>query len=129
MEMPNPDDGVISRRREIATALREIVPGEGVIVELHLDASPWGLGAFLTMGGRLAAWFSVPLGDEELNILDVNRGDCKSQQVVEALCALVALRAWAPRWRGTRALLSIAASRALPPLGRPRLGPQAPPLF
>src|SRR5580765_2918886 len=32
MEMPPPDAGVISRRDEIAAALRRIVPGEGVIV-------------------------------------------------------------------------------------------------
>ncbi|HKX08467.1 MAG TPA: FAD-linked oxidase C-terminal domain-containing protein [Stellaceae bacterium] len=33
MRMPEPDTGVIARRVEIAVALREIVPGEGVIVE------------------------------------------------------------------------------------------------
>ncbi len=31
MKMPEPDAGVIARRREIAAALRAIVPGEGVI--------------------------------------------------------------------------------------------------
>jgi glycolate oxidase len=38
MKMPAPDSGVIARRREIISALRAIVPGEGVIVdesELH----------------------------------------------------------------------------------------------
>jgi len=33
MRMPEPDAGVIERRAEIAAALREIVPGEGVIVD------------------------------------------------------------------------------------------------
>ncbi len=33
MRMPEPDVGVIARRGEIAAALRQIVPGEGVIVE------------------------------------------------------------------------------------------------
>src|ERR1700675_712422 len=32
MEMPVPDAAVIARREQIATALRRIVPGEGVIV-------------------------------------------------------------------------------------------------
>src|SRR5690349_2014248 len=32
MEMPAPDQGVIARRDEIAAALRQIVPGEGVIL-------------------------------------------------------------------------------------------------
>jgi glycolate oxidase len=33
MRMPEPDAGVIARRAEIAAALREIVPGEGVIAD------------------------------------------------------------------------------------------------
>ncbi|MGH7123987.1 MAG: FAD-binding oxidoreductase, partial [Stellaceae bacterium] len=33
MRMPEPDAGVMARRAEIAAALREIVPGEGVISE------------------------------------------------------------------------------------------------
>lgn len=33
MEMPKPDEGIIARRDEIAASLREIVPGEGVIVD------------------------------------------------------------------------------------------------
>jgi glycolate dehydrogenase FAD-linked subunit len=33
MRMPEPDAGVMARRNEIAVALREIVPGEGVISE------------------------------------------------------------------------------------------------
>ncbi len=33
MKMPVPDSGVIARRREIVSALRAIVPGEGVIVD------------------------------------------------------------------------------------------------
>ena len=32
MEMPAPDDAVLRRRAEIVEALRQIVPGEGVIV-------------------------------------------------------------------------------------------------
>ena len=33
MLMPEPDQGVITRKQEIAAALREIIPGEGVIVD------------------------------------------------------------------------------------------------
>ena len=33
MRMPEPDSGVIARRRDIVSALRAIVPGEGVIVD------------------------------------------------------------------------------------------------
>ena len=33
MRMPEPDQAILARRAEIARALAEIVPGEGVIVE------------------------------------------------------------------------------------------------
>ena len=33
MEMPKPDEAVLSRRHRIADDLRAIVPGEGVIVD------------------------------------------------------------------------------------------------
>ena len=33
MQMPEPDRAVLERRREIAAALKEIVPGEGVVYD------------------------------------------------------------------------------------------------
>ena len=33
MEMPRPDDGILARREEIIVALRQIVPGEGVVTD------------------------------------------------------------------------------------------------
>src|ERR1051326_9026495 len=51
MRMPEPDAGVIARRAEIASALREIVPGEGVISEED-DRRPYesdGLTAYRTV--------------------------------------------------------------------------------
>ena len=40
MRMPDPDRDVIARRLEIAAALRQIVPGEGIITE-KAELSPW----------------------------------------------------------------------------------------
>src|SRR5215468_3056078 len=51
MRMPEPDAGVIARRAEIAAALREIVPGEGVISEAD-ERRPYesdGLTAYRTL--------------------------------------------------------------------------------
>ena len=53
MRMPEPDQGVISRRRDIVEALRQIVPGEGVIVDED------ELRAYETDG--LTAYRQVPL--------------------------------------------------------------------
>ena len=53
MKMPDPDQATIARKAEIASALREIVPGEGVIVEEQQ------LRAYETDG--LTAYRQVPL--------------------------------------------------------------------
>ena len=53
MKMPDPDQATIARKAEIAAALREIVPGEGVIVEEQ------ALKAYETDG--LTAYRQVPL--------------------------------------------------------------------
>ena len=73
-----------------------------IIFELHLDASPWGLGGVLTRCGQCMSWFSCALSDAELAVLELTRGSHRSQQAVEALCALVALRAWSQHWRNQR---------------------------
>src|SRR5262245_14179609 len=53
LTMPKPDDAAIARRREIAQALRAIVPGEGVI------ESPIEMRAYESDG--LTAYRQVPL--------------------------------------------------------------------
>ena len=53
MKMPDPNQAIIARKAEIASALREIVPGEGVIVEEQ------ALKAYETDG--LTAYRQVPL--------------------------------------------------------------------
>src|SRR4029079_1649066 len=53
LTMPLPDDAVIARRRNIAAALREIVPGEGVI------EAPVEMRAYET--DALTAYRQVPL--------------------------------------------------------------------
>ena len=76
-------------------------------VEITLDASPWGLGGYFALDGEIKAWLACPLCDEELAILQITRGDCKAQQCVEALAALVALRLWAPWWHNKRLSIRI----------------------
>jgi glycolate oxidase len=53
LKMPVPDDAIMARREEIATALRRIVPGEGVIV------SPVQMRAYET--DALSAYRQMPL--------------------------------------------------------------------
>jgi hypothetical protein len=79
----------------------------GPQVTLELDASPWGLGGVLVIDGHPIAWFASALSTEELDILGIKLGESSAQQTVEALAALVALRAWSHHWKNCRATLRV----------------------
>jgi hypothetical protein len=81
--------------------------GRGPTIDMCLDASPWGLGGFLTEQGRITSWFACGLSTAEVELLGITVGTSASQQVVEALVALVALRGWSNRWARQRAQLKV----------------------
>ena len=76
-------------------------------VSLELDASPWGLGGVLLIGGYPMSWFASPIATEELLLLNIKLGDSAAQQTVEALAALVAMRAWHGWWSTARSTLRV----------------------
>ena len=89
------------------------------------DASPWGLGAILSLlDGTIVAWLASDVTELDCQVLKITFGDCSGQAVVEALALLVALRVWAPRWTGQRVRAhirsdSVAALGALRKLASP----------
>ena len=89
------------------------------------DASPWGLGAVLSLvDGTPLEWLTSPVNEVDCAVLRIKFGDCSGQAVLEALALLVALRAWAPRWMGQRVRVhlrsdSTAALGALSKLASP----------
>jgi hypothetical protein len=83
----------IVRRYDLAPYMKTCMQ-----VTIDLDASPWGLGGYLSENGVIQSWFASSLSVEERDTLGIALGDCAAQQTVEALAALVALRAWHPRW-------------------------------
>jgi hypothetical protein len=92
----------IVRRYDLAPYMRT-----GLQVTVDLDASPWGLGGYLSENGVIVSWFSSSLSLEERETLGITLGDCAAQQTVEALAALVALRAWHSRWHMLRPTVRI----------------------
>ena len=68
--------------------------GQGDIVEVGTDASPWGLGGWLARNGVIAHFFHCPVSIHDTKILGIEYGSHESQQVLEALAILVAVRAW-----------------------------------
>ena len=79
----------------------------GIKVSMHLDASPFGLGAVLIVDGLIRAWFSSPLSHHDLSIHRQEWGNSKGQQCWEALVLLVAVKTWAPWWSEVRSSICI----------------------
>ena len=78
--------------------------GQGASISINLDASPWGLGAYLEINRHIVSFFTCVITVEEAALLGHEIGSSAAQQTFEALAALVALRAWKDHWieqRGT----------------------------
>lgn len=92
----------LTRSFSLAVHLRQ-----GSSVEFNLDASPWGMGGFLSRDGHILSWFAVALSDADCENLDIEIGASASQQAVEALAVLIALRIWAQHWQTHGTLLRV----------------------
>lgn len=63
-------------------------------IEVGTDASPWGLGGWMSLNGHITHYFHSAVSSHELSIFGLTRGSCDGQQVLESLAILVALRIW-----------------------------------
>ena len=79
----------------------------GPQVTITWDASPFGMGAALQINGEFKEFFAVGISDFDCQLLQIEIGSSKSQQTVEALAGLIALRLWSQYWQGQRAVLQI----------------------
>ena len=66
----------------------------GETIETGTDASPWGIGSYLSIQGSIVQHFSDVVTEDDLSILKIERGSSDGQQVLEALALLVALKLW-----------------------------------
>ena len=72
-----------------------------------VDASPWGYGAVLVVGGVIMEYFSAPVSEDDCAILNIVKGSPDRQQVCEALAMLIALRVWRDSWRQWRTSVAV----------------------
>ena len=80
----------------------------GAKLQITTDASPWGLGAVLTVNEEIVSFFASPITSTDREILSLGtQASSSDQQAAEALAILVALREWAPRWLNKRVMLSL----------------------
>ena len=80
---------------------------QGTVVEIGTDASPYGMGGWLTIDGILTNYFATDISDEDELIYGCPRGTSKGQQLWEALAILVAVDIWASHWQQHRTVLKI----------------------
>ena len=80
---------------------------KGTQLKLTLDASPWGLGATLSVDEVYVCWYAVPLTKVDAARFKVKLGDAEGQQLWESLNVLVALRVWQSWWRRKQVCLEV----------------------
>ena len=90
---------------ELARRIRALPKMSDIVIQMVMDASPWGMGGVLFINGRPKEWFASPLEDYDLKILEEKRGMPDGQASFEALAILIALRAWAQTWQDEAALI------------------------
>jgi hypothetical protein len=66
----------------------------GDVVEIGTDASPWGLGGWLSVNGRITHYYHSPVTADDKAIFSLKDGGCEGQQLLEGLAILVAIRIW-----------------------------------
>ena len=76
-------------------------------MSIKIDASPWGLGALLLLGGRPKEYFASKLTPEDEQLFGHRVGDPAGQQTWECLCALVSLLVWTRFWQRSCVVLEV----------------------
>ena len=95
---------LISLFQGLTGAVERSVPATPPRLEwtIVVDASPWGLGAFLAHArlGRVLAYVSSPLDSLDCASLGLTIGECTAQGIAETLAVLVAVRTWGAVFAG-----------------------------
>ena len=78
--------------------LLKVFKQEGPEVTITWDASPYGMGGALQVGGKFMEFFAIHIGKEDEEHLSTKSGTSEGQQTWEALCGLICLRLWQKWW-------------------------------
>ena len=79
----------------------------GPCVDIGTDASPYGMGGWLSIDGKIVEHFATGISAHDQRKFDVSSYDSVGQQIWEVLAMLVALRLWLPRWANEHINLSV----------------------
>ena len=67
------------------------------VIQIGTDASPYGMGGWITVNERVKRYFGCPISDHDVKTYGQQRGSCNGQQVWDCLAVLVALDLW--KWQ------------------------------
>lgn len=73
----------------------------------EMGASPWGIGAVPLRRGRPTRYLAQEVTQHDVEQLNIEAGSRTSQQSLEALAMLVAVREWSACWRRSRSALRV----------------------
>ena len=79
----------------------------GITVEIGTDASPWGLGGWLSVGGKVTSYFASKLTADDERRYGHAIANADGQQIWECLAILVAVDLWHEAWAQQRIVLKI----------------------
>ena len=92
----------IQRRFDLSAYLRQ-----GVAILIGTDASPYGLGGWISIDESILHHFYCPVSAEDQQVFQLKVGTSVGQQIWECLAMLVALRIWLPLWSRHRLNLTV----------------------
>lgn len=81
--------------------------GHADTICITLDASPFGMGAYISRDRVPLEWFAIAVSEDDMRILGYDTGDSAGQQAWECLCGLICLRIWAHFWLEDRTALRV----------------------
>lgn len=77
--------------------LRDVAPPTQDIPLVCVDASPWGIGGFISTAGAPTRYFCDQITDDDCKTFSARTGLSEFNTTWEALAVLVAIKLWAPR--------------------------------
>ncbi len=94
--------GGIERYFSVQAYLRQ-----GPVVEIGTDASPWGMGGWLSINDTITHYFACPVTPDDASIFGHEIGSSTGQQVWECLAVLIGVAIWSDQWRHDRINLRV----------------------
>ena len=79
----------------------------GQAIEIGTDASPWGMGGWLTIDGQFKHFFACPISSEDTAMFVIPSGMADDQQLWECLTVLIAIDIWSKLWNQIRIILNV----------------------